>query len=90
MAAERSWSYDAIVTAGEAEGRTCIFCGETIRGENQAGHWLLKVVEDNEDVDFVVEDGYAHHACSQQRLDTGRRSRVELPDVPEGPRGAGR
>jgi hypothetical protein len=85
MAVERQWSYDRIASQGEADGRTCIFCGRPIAGESQPGHWVNKAVEDNPDADFVVEDGYAHYDCTQQRLAEQRRSRFALPDVPEGP-----
>ena len=85
MAVERQWSYDRIATPGEADGATCIFCQKPIRGESQPGHWVLKAVEDNPDADFAVEDGYAHHACTQERQAQGRRSRFTLPEVPKGP-----
>lgn len=83
MAVERVWSYDRIASRGEAEGRECIFCGKRIAGESQPGHWVHKAVEDNPDADFAVEDGYAHHACTQERLGAARRSRFSLPEVPD-------
>ena len=85
MAVERNWSYDRIAGSGEGDGRACIFCGARISGESQPGHWVHKAVEDNPDVDFAVEDGYAHHACTQEQLAAQRKSRFTLPEVPQGP-----
>lgn len=86
MAVERQWSYDRIASPGEADGQTCVFCKKPIVDESQPGHWVFKAVEDNPDADFATEDGYSHHACTQQRLNESRRSRFTLPDVPKGPR----
>jgi hypothetical protein len=83
MSVERTWSYDRIAAAGEGDGRTCIFCKQPIQRESQPGHWVLKAVEDNPDADFAVEDGYAHHACTQDRLSQERKGRFTLPEVPK-------
>jgi hypothetical protein len=85
MAVERKWVYDRIASAGEADGCKCIFCGKVISGESQPGHWVHKAVEDYQDADFAVEDGYAHHTCTQERLSKDRQSRFTLPEVPKGP-----
>jgi hypothetical protein len=87
MSVEKRWSFDRIATSGEAEGRTCIFCQKPIAKESQPGHWVLKAVEDNQDSDFAVEDGYAHHQCSEDRQAQSRKSRFALPEVPKGPQG---
>jgi hypothetical protein len=83
MAVEREWSYDRVASPGEAGGRTCIFCGQPLANESQPGHWLLKAVEDNQDTDYVTEDGYAHYGCTQDRLAASRKGRFSLPDVPK-------
>ena len=83
MAVEQKWTYDRVASPGEAEGCPCIFCKKTIVNESQPGHWVLKAVEDYQDADFAVEDGYAHHTCTQERLTQERRSRFALPEVPE-------
>jgi hypothetical protein len=85
MAVEREWTYEGTVSGGEADGRACVFCKQQIVDESRPGRWILKAVEDNPDTDFVVEDGYAHYTCTQERLAKGRKSRFSLPDVPEGP-----
>ena len=86
MAAEQRWFYDRIASGGEADGEVCIFCKQRIIDESQPAHWVLKAVEDNQDSDFVVEDGYAHHACTQQKLAGERKSSFELPPVPDIPK----
>jgi hypothetical protein len=85
MADQANWTYERVAVSGEADGRTCIFCGKQISGESQPGHWVKKAQEDNQDADFVTEDGYAHHACTQERLAQSRKSRFALPEVPKGP-----
>jgi hypothetical protein len=86
MAVERRWHYERVAEAGAGDGRTCIFCGQVIARESQPGYWVLKAVEDNPDADFIIEDGYAHYACTQDRLAQQRKSRFELPEVPDIPR----
>jgi hypothetical protein len=86
LAIERKWVYARIASPGEANGRTCIFCHQLIRDESQPGHWELKAEEDDADTDYIVEDGFAHHACTQTELAKGRRSSFTLPDVPDIPR----
>lgn len=88
MDIERRWVYDRVASPGEAGGRTCIFCHSRIGDGSQAGYWQLKAIEDVEDADFVVEDGFAHHDCTQEELAKSRRSRYTLPEVPRGPRDA--
>ena len=85
MAVERQWFYERIASPGEADGRTCIFCRQRLVNESQPGYWVLKAVEDDPDADYVVEDGFAHYTCTQDRLAAGRRRSFELPPVPEGP-----
>lgn len=85
MSVERKWSYDRIAASGEAGGRPCLFCGELIRDESQAGHWVLKAVEDKEDTDFVVADGFTHHECTERKLAEMRRGSFEIPDAPDLP-----
>jgi hypothetical protein len=87
MAVEHQWTYERVASPGDADGRTCIFCGKQIVDESQPGYWVEKVVEDNQDADFVRQDGYAHHECTQTKLSESRRSRFTLPDVPGGPSG---
>jgi hypothetical protein len=82
MSVEHKWFYDRVVSGAEADGRTCIFCKQRIAGESQAGHWILKAVEDKADADFPIEDGYAHHDCTQNELAKERKSRFTLPEVP--------
>ncbi len=85
MAVEQRWYYDRIASQGEADGTTCIFCKQRISGESQPAHWVLKAVEDNQDTDFAVADGYAHRKCSQERQASERKSPLDLPEVPQGP-----
>ena len=86
MAVEQRWFYDRVASPGEADGATCIFCKQRIVGESQPAHWILKAVEDNQDADFAVADGYAHHACTRERQAGERKSPFELPEVPGSPR----
>ena len=82
MAFEREWTYAGTVSGGEADGRKCIFCEKRIVDEAHPAHWHLKAVEDNPDADFIVEDGYAHFACSEAHRAHARRGRFTLPDIP--------
>ena len=86
MAVEHVWCYDRVASGGEADGSTCIFCKQRIVGESQPAHWVQKAIEDNQDADFVVADGYAHHACTRERQAQERKSRFELPEVPQAPK----
>ena len=87
MSIEQRWVCDRIASPGEAEGATCIFCKERIVNESQPTYWALKAVEDNQDADYTVEDGFAHKACADREQAESRRSRFELPEVPKGPGG---
>jgi hypothetical protein len=86
MAVEQRWIYERVASGADANGETCVFCKQPIVNETQAGHWVLKAVEDNPDADYVVEDGYAHWRCTQQRLAEGRRDPFAAPEPPEFPR----
>jgi hypothetical protein len=79
---EQKWVYDRIVSPGDANGSTCIFCKQRIVDESQPAHWTLRAEEDDQDADYPVADGYAHHACTQEKLAAERKSRFTLPEVP--------
>lgn len=86
MAVERQWVYERVASGGDANGVTCIFCKQPILNETQAGHWVLKAVEDDPDADYVVEDGYAHWTCTQQQLAEKRKDPLAIPPPPDIPR----
>jgi hypothetical protein len=81
--AEQQWVYARVASPGEADGEICIFCKQRMVQESQPGFWVLKAAEDVADADFPTADGYAHHACTQQRLAAGRKGSLELPPVPD-------
>ena len=82
MSVERKWVYDRPGNPGEADGRKCIFCGKEIASEQRPAYWTLKAEEDNQDADFVLEDGYAHRECHEAKLAQERKGRFTLPEVP--------
>ena len=86
MAAEQRWSYDRIAASGEADGRTCIFCGKRIVDESQPGLWVKKAEEDNQDTDYVLDRGYSHYQCAQEEQKKRRRSSLTLSEVPDIPK----
>jgi len=86
MADEPQWSYQGTALPAEADGRTCILCGQLIVDESQPGRWERKVEDDHADVEFVIEDGYSHYACTQRHQAERRRDRFQLPPVPDLPR----
>ena len=83
MSIERNWVYDGPAAPGDGDGYQCIFCGKQLVDESQPAHWVLKAEEDNQDADFVVEHGYAHHTCHLDKLAEQRKSRFTLPEVPK-------
>jgi len=82
MAAEQQWVSEGVVPPGDADGRECIFCKQRIVGESQPVHWVQKAVEDDQDTDYPLADGYAHQACSAQQRQKESRGRFTLPEVP--------
>ena len=86
MAVEQKWVYERVASGGDADGRRCVFCGQVIIQESQPVYWVKKADEDNQDADFILEEGYAHHACGQKQQQSERRGSLTLPEVPDLPR----
>lgn len=82
MSVERKWTYVGQADAGAGDGRKCLFCGKPIVDEPRPAHWELKAEEDDQDTDYILEDGYAHMVCHESKMAQERRGRLVLPDVP--------
>jgi hypothetical protein len=83
MSNESKWVYDGPAGPGAGDGYKCLFCGKQLVDESHPAHWVVKAEEDNQDTDYVVEDGYAHRACHEDKLAQQRKSRFTLPEVPK-------
>jgi hypothetical protein len=81
----QDWAYERVASGGEANGQTCVFCGQRIVNETQPGYWVRKAAEDNQDADFVTAEGYAHRECTEKQLAEQRRDPFAIPPPPPMP-----
>jgi hypothetical protein len=83
MSVDKKWTYEGQAASGAGDGRKCLFCDKPIVDEPRPARWTLKAEEDNQDTDFVLEEGYAHMACHEAKMAQERRGRLVLPEVPK-------
>lgn len=86
MSIERKWFYEGHGNPAEADGRQCLFCSKPIVDEPCPARWVLKAEEDDQDTDYILEDGYAHLTCHEAKVAADGKSRFSLPEVPDLPK----
>jgi hypothetical protein len=65
---ETRWVYSTPAEAREAEGQTCVLCGEEIRRDRHPCLWLKKIFQNGRETRFFDERGYAHGNCTEDAL----------------------
>lgn len=78
-----AWSYEGPAPGGDADGSICVFCGQKLVEEHQPARYTRKAEEDDQDVDYPTEYGYAHRACHDAQIASQRKGRFALPEVPK-------